>query len=883
MNPKHLRLPSQNWPPVRRAHVLCERDKLFRLFAKWDSVGSLRLLDADHSETKYRCALFAVYQNHEKDRQILNPIPENGRTMNISDSTLSLSHGSLLTGLFLDDNQDLVFGADDLEDFYHCFIVTAEHAHRNHIHGVFDAERFVGWNCWGESLKGKKVVGCFSTLAMGTGFAVEVAQHVHSDLLKRKGCLNDDQWAQYRRPLPRGDVLQLLCIDDYAVLQKVPRGLGLRKTSGVDTVHREDLRLLNRANKAYSNVGLRSSEKKAVRDSFHTTILGGELDGRRGLVNAPRLRVLVLCKITLRLIQIGFCTKPLLETIVGCWIFILMFRMPLLCVLSDVFHEGEDIIRGEIFKLSTGCIQNLLLVVIFAPYAFTNLRAKPLPTVFCTDASLSGGGVCSADISKEASLELCRSSEQRGFYTRVNGSTLGTHEALHGHVIAGENYSGIPKSLTEGFILGFLRSLRGSGHLSAAHQSLGLRVHPGFEIRDGVEGDITNPATILALVGLIGRRVVKCFHIAMVCTTFGTLRRPRLRSKLEPFGFQPDQPDTAEGSRFAIRGGFVCFLCLYYGLIFSAEQPGGSVMYRLDLFQRLIVRGVISVRFPFCSWGTPFQKMSWWLSNSVSLQQLSDQCRCGFAGRHFRVQGTFARARLKSFKSSRRPSCKVVFGKDPELNQHVAKFSGGYPIPLCDQIARLNLQCLEQMFAGGEKETARPFSTPPAWIGQLGRCLPWKKLLQYEFKRLNHINVNENLAYRSLRKYVGKTSPSSRFPVFLDSRVTMGCNAKGCSSSKQPNFYPSTSLPYVLGGDLYPHLLHQGTHDNVSDDISRFVALRKPSEPIPPWFVDLQNGDFRKFDVVKLADSLVWPLCGWARLIGLALLTSSSSGKTKQC
>ena len=499
MNPKHLRLPSQDWPSVRRAHVLCERDELFRLFAKWDSVGSLRLLDADQSEAKYRCGLFAVYKNHEKDRQILNPIPENGRTMNISDSTLSLSHGSLLTGLFLEDDQDLVIGADDLEDFYHCFIVAPEHAHRNHIHGVFNAERFVGWNCWDESLRGKKVVGCFSTLAMGTGFAVEVAQHVHSNLLKRKACLADAQWVQYRRPLPRGDTLQLLCIDDYAVLQKVPRGLRPCKSSGADAVHREDLRLLNRANHAYSSVALRSSEKKAVRDSFHTVILGGELDGRRGLVNAPRLRVLVLCKITLRLIRIGYCTKPLLETIVGCWIFILMFRRPLLCILSDVFHEGEDVKRGEIFKLSTGCIQELLLLVTFAPFAFTNLRAKPLPTVFCTDASLSGGGVCSADVSKETSLELCRSPEQRGFYTRVNGSTLGTYEALHGHDIAADHCPGVPKSLTEGFIWDFCEVFRGSGHLSAAHQSLGLCVHPGFEIRDGVEGDITNSSTILAL------------------------------------------------------------------------------------------------------------------------------------------------------------------------------------------------------------------------------------------------------------------------------------------------------------------------------------------------------------------------------------------------
>ena len=80
---------------------------------------------------------FCGLQNPEKDRQILNPIPENGRSLKMNESTLSLSHGSLLCGIYLEDDKDLVIGADDLEDFYHCFVVTPAHAHRNHIHGVF--------------------------------------------------------------------------------------------------------------------------------------------------------------------------------------------------------------------------------------------------------------------------------------------------------------------------------------------------------------------------------------------------------------------------------------------------------------------------------------------------------------------------------------------------------------------------------------------------------------------------------------------------------------------------------------------------------------------------------------------------------------------------
>ena len=174
---------------------------------------TFKFLDAQDSERKYRCGLFAVYKSVEKDRQILNPIPENGRRMVMNRSTLSLSHGSLICGMYLEDDKDLVIGADDLEDVYHSFVVSDPHAFRNHIHGIFPAELFRGWNCRREELAGKQVVGFFGSLAMGTSFAVEVAQHTHGVLLKRAGCLKDEQWVQYKKELPSGDTLQLFCID----------------------------------------------------------------------------------------------------------------------------------------------------------------------------------------------------------------------------------------------------------------------------------------------------------------------------------------------------------------------------------------------------------------------------------------------------------------------------------------------------------------------------------------------------------------------------------------------------------------------------------------------------------------------------------------------
>ena len=173
-NPTVFRRPADDWEKPRLARVQSTREKQRELFLKWDQVHCLHLLPAELSEHRYRCGLFSVFKNSDTDRQILNPIPENSRCFSVSDATFSLAHSSLLCQLYTPIDQALIINADDISDFYHGFIVSDLHAARNHIHGVFCGEEFLGWNAFREELRSKKVVGCFRTLAMGTNFAVEI-------------------------------------------------------------------------------------------------------------------------------------------------------------------------------------------------------------------------------------------------------------------------------------------------------------------------------------------------------------------------------------------------------------------------------------------------------------------------------------------------------------------------------------------------------------------------------------------------------------------------------------------------------------------------------------------------------------------------------------
>jgi hypothetical protein len=113
-----------------------------------------------------------------------------------------LAHGTLLCGLYLPPHEELVISADDLEDFYHSYVVPQAHAARNHIHGVFESSVFEGWNCWDSKFVGKMVVGCFNTLAMGTSFAVEVAPAQSYNLVATRRVLDSNRTSQVQITTP---------------------------------------------------------------------------------------------------------------------------------------------------------------------------------------------------------------------------------------------------------------------------------------------------------------------------------------------------------------------------------------------------------------------------------------------------------------------------------------------------------------------------------------------------------------------------------------------------------------------------------------------------------------------------------------------------------
>lgn len=103
-----------------------------------------------------------------------------------------------------------------------------------------------------------------------------------------------------------------------------------------------------------------------------------------------------------------------------------------------------------------------------------------------------------------------------------------------------------------------------------------------------------------------------------------------------------------------------------------------------------------------------------------------------------------------------------------------------------------------------------------------------------------HINYNEGRTYKSLFKYLARSEPDSRPVTLLDSRCTIGANAKGRSSASAINGIQQGAPPFC--------------------DWWRTVPSSVASAA-------LQGHNYDWVDLVREADLLQRPFNLWARLL----------------
>ena len=572
LDPSSVKLPSHRWVDKPKGRVHCSRLELLKLAEKWDSKGACRIFRLDQIVEDEAVGIFSVPKDEQFDRLILNPQRVNARLKSFSHYTKSLAPGCLFALIRLEADQVLRISADDLAEMYYTIKIPELRAKRNCIGLRFDASELSHLQCFNPQIHVGTCFVALNALAMGDSWAVEFAQQAHHNVLKHvAGCMLDHQRVAYRKPFPRSSFLEWLSIDDHIGVQVISKkhfNLGLR---GRDT------EVFERATQAYAEVGLVQHPKKKKRGVQHGTFLGAEVDGVQGLVSAPRDRIGTLMLCTLLVVKRGCCSPALLSSLLGCWIHILMFRRPILSVLSHSFSEGSNRPRNEVFILSRQCRNELAALALLGPMCISDMRVAVAPAIYCTDASPAGGGICVCPEDPKVVAELWRHSEQRGFYAPLLNpaasvlAELGL-EHLEPDLPEAADWLDqpeikVPRALAEGIIYDCIELFKGEGNWSAAHAAAGFSVHGGLDVRGDsiVFRDLLHDSVFHELTALALRRVVKDWHAGPPCYTYGTLRRPRIRSKLQPAGFNLEDPLTFEQTRLALRTAFLMWIVITSG------------------------------------------------------------------------------------------------------------------------------------------------------------------------------------------------------------------------------------------------------------------------------------------------------------------------------
>lgn len=816
-----------------------------------------------------------------------------------SNYTKTLAPGSLICLVQLQDSEVVRISADDLSEMYYTFKVPDCRARRNALRMKFDSKELQHFRCFDARFHGKTCYLALGALAMGDSLAVEIAQQAHHQVLfQLAGCMRESERVCYRRCFPRTKFLEFLAIDDHLGLQILPYEEFLQQKPGRDS------EVFERAGQAYRQVGLVQHPKKRKRRVTSGIFLGAEIDGLKGRVSAPRHRIGLLMLCTAIIAYKGHTTKRLLSCITGSWINVLMFRRPIMSVMSAVFSEGGQINQDRVFKLSQQARNELFALCVLGPVCQTDLRTQTCDRIFCLDASPYGGGICEATESASVVGELWRHSEQRGYYTKLENPASSVLQELGIDAVASCGsetetplqpvYLPPPRSLREGFLFDVIELFIGEGNWSKAHSECGFSVHPGVDVKGSRLrfGDLLNREVWLQLLSFALRGVIRDWHAGPPCFTFGTLRRPRIRSKRFPAGFSLSDPLTAEQNALAWRTAFLLNIAMSNGAFVSVEQPGNSVMFYMNAFISLALRGCILSRFCFCAFGSGFKKPSRWLHNKPWLIEVESKCTCSGPEAHCIIEGSFTPDKLKDFESKCRPNSVAVYGRAPTPGESVASFSASYPlpfvrraavgaaahkagsslvIPLSRKISTLReLGVIGSEFAGGEDKEAqslRPWHEDPEWIGELADSVQFRELLRYKFHRSGHINVLEARVYKTWLKHCSKRFPSSRVLGLLDSRVTLGASAKGRSSSFAISRVLQGSLGYTIGGNLYPGGLHVCSAKNRSDGPSRNKPVPGPSKEVPVWLQELREGRCEAFDFTTTTSIYSRGPCRWLRLL----------------
>ena len=816
--PEEWEYPRCNDPPS-------ELRSLARL---WDGLGLLHV----HSDTTIferpfeRVRIFNAFKSAEVDRQIGDRRGRNSIERKVLGPSSMLPTGSLLTDLVVcPRSQALRISISDRRDFYHQIGCSASRAKTNTIgslpvtdlqdlkgYEVFlevpslqkynrirDGDRLgkKGFPSTGSVAKGSPSLQiAFNAILQGDHGGVEFATEAHTQLLKRRGVLQEDETIRSDRACRSQRCMQGLVIDDYFAISVEDS-----KTAPQES---RSFALHGLAQEAYRDEDIMGSPAKDVLAEEKAKVIGALIDSSKGTrkkglvkVGAPPEKRYGLSRVSLNIAQLQCTSDSLHLALLGGWVAAMTYRRPMLGILNHAFalvkNENYEPSKPQVLKLSRKVCDELVLLSVLAPLMCSNVGAMVSADVYATDASLEMGAIVKAPISRDVMIALFRSGRNKGGYTKLQSAAerLEEEESL---------YVSCP-SRPLAFRFSFIEVFAGAALVTSAMAARGHSVCPPIELTDSEEYNMEAAHVMAWLSYLITEKLIESFMVEPPCTTFSIMRRPALRGFDAPYGYDDSDPQTLTGNCLALRG----LQCVHLGRRNEVpglfEAPFSSKVRYLPPWKKMVEHPEISqTRCDSCRFGSPHMKPFRFMGAHVDLEPVSKRCSCKADGRvHIQVQGKYT------------------------------KESATYVPALADALSEVLSNAILAQRTARDEDEQRVEGMEDQLVNAVMKGSSWSLEAAWPVKKNFHINLLEVDAVCKLASRLASQGGSMKAVALVDSSVTKGATSKGRSSSKALSGYLRRLGATSIAGDIYLVTPYVPTRLNRADDPTRHTGIR-PAE-----------------------------------------------------
>ena len=328
-------------------------------------------------------------QGVEICRLIMNLKPLNQVSKGLHGDTCALPTVTNLGGIYLAEDEVLTTSSEDIRCFFYLFRVPK--AWRRYM--AFGCE--LPRELIPENFNGERAFLTSMVLPMGYLNSVSIAQGIHRGVVRRslsslKPPVGGEQELRRDRVFTSSSSLFRMYLDNFDFLKKVDK----RLASLIEGSPSEEILQLR---EAYLEEGLPRHPKKSVENQYKAEVQGTLVDDHQGIVMAKGSKVAKYVKLALEVLAHGSVSQRELQVIGGGFVYIAMFRRPLLSGLNQVWRMITEMGDQQMFRrclLKKEVASELIRFIALTPLAFMDLRAGFDPKVSTSDASTSGGGVC---------------------------------------------------------------------------------------------------------------------------------------------------------------------------------------------------------------------------------------------------------------------------------------------------------------------------------------------------------------------------------------------------------------------------------------------------------------------------------------------------------